>query len=587
MAASMARKTVLTGLIVGLALATMTGGVSSTVQATTTANYSSEAQTATQALWNDYWDSANNVFNNDFPLTVAQPGQSGYQWDYWWQANALYALADAADSTNATTYNTDIANLYNGIQSENNAVYGNNQFLDNYNDDEGWMGIAFMHAYHALGTAPASTQAFPVAPVLDAGQTKGTIPFVQSAETLFSDVMKSWTPEGGITWNKPGAGSSYNPFYRNTAANMTAAILGADLYEATQHQSYLAVAEQLYNWEWNTLALSSAQTVGGTSYPAGTVFDGVDWSAATDQNTFPSGGTAQWTYNYGLVIGAGVKLYLATHDVSYLNDAELAASAAINRFGGSNLVMTGGSQGDGGLFKGILMRYMVELAKVDGGNATLFNFLQSNLQSLWSNDQATNDAGVFGPDWAGPAPTVSSSNPIDLSTELSAVMALNDMATLQLAAQNFPSTASTLSPQGISVYGAMSAAMTNTNGGVSSPYVFYLQNGGTYEPDNGNIGGWGGSAGNEYVAWPVYADAAGTFTLTVRFSNGNGSASTRTLYVNGQDAATLSFPQTASWDAWSTVQETVTLSAGMNDIALEVPATSGSNWLNVSQITVQ
>ncbi len=29
-----------------------------------------------------------------------------------------------------------------------------------------------------------------------------------------------------------------------------------------------------YNWEWNTLALSSAQTVGGTSYPAGTVFDG-------------------------------------------------------------------------------------------------------------------------------------------------------------------------------------------------------------------------------------------------------------------------------------------------------------------------
>ena len=129
--------------------------------------------------------------------------------------------------------------------------------------------------------------------------------------------------------------------------------------------------------------------------------------------------------------------------------------------------------------------------------------------------------------------------------------------------------------------------MTNTNSGVSNPYVFYAQNGGSYEPDNGNIGGWGGTGGNEYVTWPVYTESAGTYTLTVRYSNANGSASTRTLYVNGQDVASLSFPTTASWDAWSTLQVSVSLNAGSNNIVLDVPSSSASNWLNVSQINVQ
>ncbi|MFD1673833.1 hypothetical protein, partial [Alicyclobacillus fodiniaquatilis] len=60
-------------------------------------------------------------------------------------------------------------------------------------------------------------------------------------------------------------------------------------------------------------------------------------------------------------------------------------------------------------------------------NQNLDNFIQTNLSSLWDNDQ-TSTAGVFGNNWAGPAPSASS---VDLTDELSAVMSLTHMATYQ------------------------------------------------------------------------------------------------------------------------------------------------------------
>jgi Glycosyl hydrolases family 31/Ricin-type beta-trefoil lectin domain/Domain of unknown function (DUF5110)/Carbohydrate binding module (family 35) len=84
--------------------------------------------------------------------------------------------------------------------------------------------------------------------------------------------------------------------------------------------------------------------------------------------------------------------------------------------------------------------------------------------------------------------------------------------------------------------------------------------------------------------------SAGTYKLMVRYANstgGDGQATTRTLStkVDGAAGPSLSFPVTSSWDAWSTVSATVTLSAGTNTLSvLQNAADSGK--VNIDSIAV-
>jgi hypothetical protein len=84
------------------------------------------------------------------------------------------------------------------------------------------------------------------------------------------------------------------------------------------------------------------------------------------------------------------------------------------------------------------------------------------------------------------------------------------------------------------------------------------------------------------------SDAAGTYSLTLRFANGNyPSAETKTLseYVNGTRIGQASFPSTADWNTWSTVTMPVTLTAGSNTLSLEWNS-GDTGWVNVDQIAI-
>lgn len=156
---------------------------------------------------------------------------------------------------------------------------------------------------------------------------------------------------------------------------------------------------------------------------SGIVWDGIN------SNNDGQLDTRKFTYNQGIYIGAGLELYKATGEVSYLNDAIKTANATMSDLELSPAgYLRGEGQGDGGLFKGILVRYMTLLAlenavpKADKDK--IIAFLKTNAQTLYV--KGISRPGLFiSLDWQQqPGATV------DLSTQLSGVMMIEAAALL-------------------------------------------------------------------------------------------------------------------------------------------------------------
>jgi hypothetical protein len=88
------------------------------------------------------------------------------------------------------------------------------------------------------------------------------------------------------------------------------------------------------------------------------------------------------------------------------------------------------------------------------------------------------------------------------------------------------------------------------------------------------------------TAFTVSASAAGSATITLRYSAGNGTSTNTGLYVNGAKIKNISCTGTANWDTWATQTETVTLNAGNNTVAYKAETSSG-NAINLDNIVVQ
>ncbi len=326
------------------------------------------ANIAMQDFVKHYWQSDNNLFYNTYPYP-----QSGT--NYWWQANAIDALAEGVQLHLTTDCAKYIQLMYQRIAVDGSAV-------TSYFDDEDWMGLGMLHAYRATGNKQ----------------------YLQVAEVLFADIYgHGWQKKGGIIWNRTGS------TYRNTPANAPAALLGADLYAVTHNHQDLVEAEQIYAWEWSHLVSKN-----------GMVWDGLQGNQLN---------TAQYTYNYGTVLGASLKLWQDTHQTGYLNHAQLVAKRSIAVFTHApSLLLTPTGQGDGGLFKGIYVRYLSWMVR-DFPKETIYRrVLEANAQNIWLHDRTPD--GIFASNWAN-SKTPAQGDIIDMSTELSGIFLLNQIAGLQ------------------------------------------------------------------------------------------------------------------------------------------------------------
>ncbi|MFC6997101.1 glycoside hydrolase family 76 protein [Rufibacter roseus] len=328
-------------------------------------------------------DKTNSTFLSADGKYFVQNNTGNASFNYWWNAHVLDIMVDAYIRTNDPVYVQRMKFLLNGIRDKNGG-----RLQNEYYDDMEWLALSSLRAYEAT-----QDQAF-----LDA-----TLLLWQDIKTGLND-----NQGGGIAWRKSQLD------YKNTPANAPAIILAARLYQMRNNQQDLDLAKSLYTWLKSTLVDPAT----------GIVWDGINrtGNGQIDKSWI-------FTYNQGVFIGAAQELYKATSEQAYLTDAVRTANVVLN----SPDLSPGGilkseNQGDGGLFKGILVRYLTNLIlepNVSQSDKTKFiNFLKYNGQTLYSKG-IRRPSLMISPDWRS-MPGEST----DLATQLSGVMLIEALAKL-------------------------------------------------------------------------------------------------------------------------------------------------------------
>jgi len=338
--------------------------------------WAERAEQAQRVLVGSYWDARRRSFR---VTDRWRPGRA--HWHYWWQAHALEATVDAAARSGSAAARQRVAELVAGIVRRTGG-----QVVNDYYDDMAWMGLALLRATRL-----------------------GVVDALHLVRRLWSEILGGWDQRhGGVVWRRGDT-------YTNAPANAPAAILGARL-----HQCAPADADEDLDWARRIADWLHTTLVDPTT---GIVWDGVH----PESDERPS--AEVYTYNQGTVVGADVELHRSTGDGGFLRRAERTAGAALTRLTDPvTALLPAEGDGDGGLFKGILARYLGELvlASPAGPAGETSKAILATLHCNGIALAAAAASSPVGPDWSRPEAGSGS-----LSTHLSAVLLLETLARLE------------------------------------------------------------------------------------------------------------------------------------------------------------
>lgn len=339
--------------------------------------YSATADSMQEVTYSTYKSGDGKYFLQD------NNGNTGF--NYWWQAHMMDVFVDAYARTSNDGYKPKMTSLLNGIKEKNGGT-----FINEYYDDMEWLALACLRVF---GTTNDNT-------------------FKATADLLWTDIKTGWTSlaGGGLMWRKS------SPESKNACANAPASILGARMYALSKNSDDLEWAKRIYAWQKANLVDPNNGIVwDNLKVEGGNIVKNTDW---------------KFTYNQGTYIGAALELYHATKERAYLSDAMRTANTCMNsRDINTSGLLKSENQGDGGLFKGILIRYLAllvqepDLNDTDRGN--LARFLKFNAEMFYTKG-LTRPSMLSGPDWGNKA-----QGSIDLSTQLSGLMLMEAAATLK------------------------------------------------------------------------------------------------------------------------------------------------------------
>jgi predicted alpha-1,6-mannanase (GH76 family) len=282
-------------------------------------------------------------------LYLKEIGRFGIRW--WNSASDLETAIDYSAKTGSPTYRYMIGNTFDLNSSE--------KFLNDYYDDEGWWGLAWLKAYDLTKDAR----------------------YLSASRTIFDDMASGWddTCGGGVWWRKERD-------YKNAIPNELFLQLAARLYRRANDQMYLDWANRTWNW------FSASGMINSDSQ----VNDGLTKGCANN-------GQTPWTYNQGVILGGLVELYEITKDTSLLDRAHAIAGAAVTKLVTADGILHETCEPDCGTdgpqFKGIFMRNLSRLHEVSP-KQMYRDFILKNVDSIWT--RARSDKDELGLVWSGP-----------------------------------------------------------------------------------------------------------------------------------------------------------------------------------------
>ena len=288
-------------------------------------------------------------------------------WNYWWQAHLVDALVDGAVHRGDDECARDAVALLRGIRIRNLGRWTND-----YYDDMAWLGLAIervdRHLHEATGTSHRRASA-----------------------TLRDTMYYAWVPDlgGGIPWRR-------TDHFFNAPANGPAAVLLARSGRPER-------AVEMADWMHRRLLM-----------PSGLIADGL-WRRPGGEFELDQ---AVYTYCQGVVLGAETEAYRFTGNTVHLDRIDALLTAVTDRLT-TDGVIRGAGGGDGGLFAGVLARYLALVATdlpagapgADGLRRRAGALVTSSADAAWRNRAEVDGLPLFGHDWRERAVVPSTADP--------------------------------------------------------------------------------------------------------------------------------------------------------------------------------
>ena len=312
------------------------------------------ANNSTQALLDYYWNEDMDFFDTYINIS------DGPGWNYWPQAHAMDVIIDAFNRTGDTKYREYFSKWYVGVKHKNG---DRDHYFNDLYDDMEWICLTMIRLYESTKEDK----------------------YMETAQLIWDEIKTGWndTYGGGIFWKK-GETS------KNACSNGPAGIIATRLYQINRSNKDLEWAKKIYKWQKSKLF----------NKDTGAVYDNIDNKGDGDKIADFS-----LTYNQGTHLGMAHELYKITGEAEYLADACKAADFCISKLvDEKNNILRSEGVGDGGLFKGIFIRYFVKLLLEKELNAhdreRFVNFFNHNAEVLWTKGVMNWNELIYHHNWA-------------------------------------------------------------------------------------------------------------------------------------------------------------------------------------------
>jgi predicted alpha-1,6-mannanase (GH76 family) len=272
-------------------------------------------------------------------------------WHYWWQAHLLDCLVDAQVRDPQPERRQRIERQVRSQRLRNTG------WVNDYYDDMAWLALALERAGRLAGVERP-----------------------KALDKLADQFLNAWVPEdgGGIPWRKQ------DQFF-NAPANGPAAIFLARY--VTSQGERLRRAQQMADWIDETLIDPETHLV----------FDGLKSGSLV---------RAQYTYCQGVVLGLETELAARTEDPDHAVRVQRLVAAVRDNMAPEGVIQGAGG-GDGGLFNGILARYLALVATTlpentpedTAARATAKELVLTSARSAWDLRQTVDGLPLFAAFW--------------------------------------------------------------------------------------------------------------------------------------------------------------------------------------------